>query len=134
VNCLWFRMQLLKGIKILFCTDIASRGLHIENISCVINFDLPRASDDYIHRIGRTGRAGTTGKSITFACEMESCELTAIEKLLGMERKCTMPPKELLEELPPAPPRKKRPPRQSGGGGSRRPQNGGRRSGPPRRK
>lgn len=53
-------------IKILFATDIASRGLHIDDISCVINFDLPRSSDDYIHRIGRTGRAGKKGLAISF--------------------------------------------------------------------
>ena len=55
-----------KNINILFCTDLASRGLHIEDIDCVINFDLPRSVDDYIHRIGRTARAGKSGDSITF--------------------------------------------------------------------
>jgi len=55
-----------KKIKILFATDIAARGLHIDDISCVINFDLPRAAADYIHRIGRTGRAGKTGTAISF--------------------------------------------------------------------
>ncbi|MGK0255665.1 MAG: ATP-dependent RNA helicase RhlE, partial [Arcobacteraceae bacterium] len=53
-------------IKILFATDIASRGLHIDDISCVINFDLPRSSADYVHRIGRTGRAGKKGTAISF--------------------------------------------------------------------
>jgi len=55
-----------KKIKILFATDIASRGLHIDDIACVINYDLPRSPDDYIHRIGRTGRAGKKGTSISF--------------------------------------------------------------------
>ena len=55
-----------KKIKILFATDIAARGLHIDDISCVINFDLPRATADYIHRIGRTGRAGKSGDAISF--------------------------------------------------------------------
>ena len=55
-----------KKINILFSTDIAARGLHIDDISCVINFDLPRASADYIHRIGRTGRAGKKGDAISF--------------------------------------------------------------------
>jgi ATP-dependent RNA helicase RhlE len=55
-----------KKIKILFATDIAARGLHIDDISCVVNFDLPRASADYIHRIGRTGRAGKSGTAISF--------------------------------------------------------------------
>ena len=55
-----------KKINILFCTDLASRGLDIDDIDCVINFDLPRSVDDYIHRIGRTARAGKSGDSITF--------------------------------------------------------------------
>jgi superfamily II DNA/RNA helicase len=55
-----------KKIKILFATDIAARGLHIDDISCVVNFDLPRAPADYIHRIGRTGRAGKSGTAISF--------------------------------------------------------------------
>lgn len=53
-------------IKILFATDIASRGLHIDDIACVINYDLPRSPADYVHRIGRTGRAGKKGTSISF--------------------------------------------------------------------
>ncbi|PIF03762.1 MAG: DEAD/DEAH box helicase [Arcobacter sp.] len=53
-------------IKILFATDIASRGLHIDDITCVINYDLPRSARDYIHRIGRTGRAGKKGIAISF--------------------------------------------------------------------
>ena len=55
-----------KNINILFCTDLAGRGLHIDDIDCVINFDLPRSTLDYIHRIGRTARAGKSGDSITF--------------------------------------------------------------------
>jgi ATP-dependent RNA helicase RhlB len=94
----------------------------------VVNFNIPENPDDYVHRIGRTGRAGATGQSITFACEMESFELPKIEELIGMELKCTMPPEELFAELPEAPPRKPRP-RSSGGrtGGGNR--SGGHRSG-----
>jgi len=55
-----------KKIHVLFATDIAARGLHIDDIQCVINFDLPRASEDYIHRIGRTARAGKKGVAISF--------------------------------------------------------------------
>jgi superfamily II DNA/RNA helicase len=55
-----------KKINIIFATDIASRGLHVEGIDCVINYDLPRSPADYIHRIGRTARAGKTGVAISF--------------------------------------------------------------------
>ncbi|MEA3498138.1 MAG: DEAD/DEAH box helicase [Campylobacterota bacterium] len=69
-----------KKIKILFATDIASRGLHIDDISCVVNFDLPRSADDYIHRIGRTGRAGKKGISITFIGHEDKEHFSLIEK------------------------------------------------------
>jgi len=55
-----------KKIEILFSSDISARGLHIEDISCVINYDLPRSPNDYIHRIGRTARAGKSGTAISF--------------------------------------------------------------------
>ena len=140
------RMRILEDfksgkVKVLVATDVAGRGIHVDGVSHVVNFNIPENPDDYIHRIGRTGRAGATGKSITFACEMESFELPAIEELLGMPLKCTMAPEELLQELPSAPPRKRRPRPEGGGnrhGGGRRPQGGGgqRRSGgggrPPR--
>jgi ATP-dependent RNA helicase RhlB len=135
------RMRILEDfkagkVKVLVATDVAGRGIHVDGISHVVNFNIPENPDDYVHRIGRTGRAGATGKSITFACEMESFELPKIEELLGMELKCSMAPEGLLEELPPAPPRKRRPPRRDSGGshGGRRPQGGGpRRSGGGRR-
>jgi len=132
------RMRILEDfkagkVKVLVATDVAGRGIHVDGISHVVNFNIPENPDDYVHRIGRTGRAGATGKSITFACEMESFELPAIEELLGMPLKCTMPPEELLEELPPAPPRKRRPPRRDAShGGGRRPHGGGSRGGPRR--
>ncbi|MBU0720170.1 DEAD/DEAH box helicase [bacterium] len=69
-----------KKIHILFSTDLLSRGLHIEDISCVINFDLPRSPADYIHRIGRTGRAGKSGMSIAFIGHEESAHFALIEK------------------------------------------------------
>jgi ATP-dependent RNA helicase RhlB len=127
------RMRILEDfksgkVKIVVATDVAGRGIHVDGLSHVVNFNIPENPDDYVHRIGRTGRAGALGQSITFACEMESFELPKIEELLGMELKCKMPTEELLAELPPAPPRKHKP-RSSGG---RRP-NGGQRSGGPRR-
>ena len=67
-------------IQILFSTDIISRGLHIEGIDCVINFDLPRSPADYIHRIGRTGRAGESGVAISFIGHEEQAHFKLIEK------------------------------------------------------
>ena len=55
-----------KKIELLFSSDISARGLHIEDISCVINYELPRSPNDYIHRIGRTARAGKSGTAISF--------------------------------------------------------------------
>jgi len=69
-----------KKIQILFTTDIISRGIHIENIDCVINFDLPRSPADYIHRIGRTGRAGKSGVAISFIGHEEQAHFKLIEK------------------------------------------------------
>ena len=69
-----------KKIKVLFATDIAARGLHIDNISCVVNFDLPRAVADYIHRIGRTGRAGKSGVAVSFICHEDKEHFSLIEK------------------------------------------------------
>ena len=69
-----------KKVQILFATDLVSRGLDIDNISCVINYDLPRSPADYIHRIGRTGRAGKSGLAITFIGHEEQAHFKLIEK------------------------------------------------------
>jgi len=69
-----------KKIRILFATDIAARGLDIEGISCVVNFDLPRSPADYIHRIGRTGRAGKSGFAVSFIGYEEQEHFKLIEK------------------------------------------------------
>jgi superfamily II DNA/RNA helicase len=69
-----------KKIQVLFTTDIISRGLHIEGIDCVINFDLPRSPADYIHRIGRTGRAGKSGMAVSFIGHEEQAHFKLIEK------------------------------------------------------
>ena len=70
-------------IKALVATDIAARGLDIENLNCVINFELPTTPEDYIHRIGRTGRAGCKGNAISLISASEKELLINIEKLLG---------------------------------------------------
>jgi len=69
-----------KKIQVLFATDLVSRGLDIDDISCVINYDLPRSPADYIHRIGRTGRAGKAGLAITFIGHEEQDHFKLIEK------------------------------------------------------
>lgn len=69
-------------LDILVATDVAARGLHIEKVSHVYNYDLPTDAEDYVHRIGRTGRAGQSGKAISFACEKYAMNLTAIEEYI----------------------------------------------------
>jgi ATP-dependent RNA helicase RhlB len=64
-------------------TDVASRGIHVEDISHVINYDLPQDAENYIHRIGRTARAGKTGKAFSLACEQYVFHLEAVEEMLG---------------------------------------------------
>lgn len=92
------------GINVLVATDVAARGLHIENISHVINYDLPLEPEHYIHRIGRTGRAGATGTSVSFADEMSSFQLPKIEAVLGHKVNCEYPTDVLEADLPtPAP-------------------------------
>lgn len=76
--------QFKKGqIKILVATDVASRGIHVEDISHVINYDLPQDSENYVHRIGRTARAGKTGKAISLACEKYVFHLEPLENMLN---------------------------------------------------
>jgi len=100
-------------IAILVATDVAGRGLHIDDISHVINYNLPEDPEDYVHRIGRTGRAGSEGVSITLACESDAFMLPNIEALLGAPLVCENPPDGLLAEIPylePAPKTQQRPP------------------------
>ena len=83
-------------LKVLVATDVAGRGIHVDGVSHVVNYNLPEDPDDYVHRIGRTGRAGATGTSISFASEDDAFLLPDIETLLGERLECTHPPKELL--------------------------------------
>lgn len=83
-------------IQVLVATDVAARGIHIDDISHVINFNLPETPDDYVHRIGRTGRAGSTGIAFSFIGEDDAFTLPAIEQLLGYTLNCEMAPTELL--------------------------------------
>jgi len=70
-------------LDILVATDVAARGLHIPEVTHVFNYDLPDDREDYVHRIGRTGRAGQYGHSISFACERYAVNLPAIEEYIG---------------------------------------------------
>lgn len=88
-------------LKVLVATDVAGRGLHIDDVSHVINYTLPEEAEDYVHRIGRTGRAGAIGTSISFACEEDSFLLPAIEEKLGQKLPCIHPDEALLAKAPP---------------------------------
>ncbi len=84
------RLRLVRDFKsgelpILVATDVASRGLHIEEVSHVINYDLPQDAENYVHRVGRTARAGASGKAISLACEEYVEALQGIEELTGFK-------------------------------------------------
>ena len=84
------RLKMLDQFKngkhnIMIATDVAGRGIHVDNVSHVINFTLREQSDDYVHRIGRTGRAGAQGVSISFLSEDDAFYLPAIEKAIGQK-------------------------------------------------
>jgi ATP-dependent RNA helicase RhlB len=83
-------------LTILVATDVAGRGIHIDGISHVVNYTLPEEPEDYVHRIGRTGRAGENGTSISFACEDDAFLLEPIEKLLGSKLSAELPAEDLL--------------------------------------
>ncbi|MCW8875180.1 MAG: helicase-related protein, partial [Gammaproteobacteria bacterium] len=125
-------------LPVLVATDVAARGLHIDHVSHVFNYDLPQDAEDYVHRIGRTARIGSDGDAISFACEKYVYSLPEIEAYIGDK----IPVEAVTEDLlardlaPPVkidrPPRTGRPgdrggPRRSGGGG------GGQGRRPPRR-
>nr|WP_293730505.1 ATP-dependent RNA helicase RhlB [uncultured Actinobacillus sp.] len=100
------RLSLLKQftegeLDILVATDVAARGLHIPDVTHVFNYDLPDDREDYVHRIGRTGRAGESGVSISFACEQYAMNLPAIEDYIGHHIPVSQyDPDSLIEDLP----------------------------------
>jgi len=69
---------------VLVATDIASRGLHVDDVAHVINYDVPKIAEDFIHRVGRTGRAGSQGRATTLAAGAEVVELRQIERALKL--------------------------------------------------
>ena len=115
-------------IRVLVATDVAARGLHVEDVSLVINFDLPNDAEDYVHRIGRTGRAGASGVAISFACEDYAMSLPEIEKYIGHKIEVSKITNEMLVK-PNAPARierKHKPHHHKGGQGKRPHHKGGR--------
>ena len=143
------RLRILKDFKdgalpMLVATDVASRGLHIEGVSHVFNYDVPQDPEDYVHRVGRTARAGASGKAITLGCDSWAIGLEAIEKLIGFQLPVEYVEDDMLAEVvePQRPPRRHgtaRPPRGSGGPNGGRPRQSSskgspreRRSRPPR--
>ncbi|PID72201.1 MAG: ATP-dependent RNA helicase RhlB [Desulfobulbus propionicus] len=87
-------------VKVLIATDVAGRGIHIEGISHVVNFTLPYEPENYVHRIGRTGRAGAQGTAISFACEEGSFYLPEIEEFTGKTFECVVPQATMLAQVP----------------------------------
>lgn len=87
-------------LDILVATDVAARGLHIPDVTHVFNYDLPDDREDYVHRIGRTGRAGESGVSISFACERYAVNLPAIEEYIGHPIPVSQYDSEALLDLP----------------------------------
>ncbi len=100
------RMRLLGefqsgDLPVLVATDVAARGLHIPDVSHVINYDLPEDAEDYVHRIGRTARAGASGDAISFACETYSFSLPDIESYIGHRIEMQPVTSELLADIDP---------------------------------
>lgn len=101
------RLRILDNFRtgktpVVVATDVAARGIHVDALSHVVNYDLPDGSEDYVHRIGRTGRAGVTGKSISFACEYGAYLIPELEQFLDGKIVCINPTEDMLS-LPPLP-------------------------------
>jgi ATP-dependent RNA helicase RhlB len=110
-------MRFLSGeLAVLIGTDVASRGLHIPDVQYVINYDLPQDCEDYVHRIGRTARAGASGDAISFGCETYAVALPEIEDFIGHKIPVANYGHDLLPDLI-KPPHRPRKPRGSGPGG-----------------
>jgi ATP-dependent RNA helicase RhlB len=97
------RLAVLKSfkegeLKCLVATDVAARGIDVDDLQMVINFDLPSEAENYVHRIGRTARAGKSGKAYTFCSEQDVYNLPAIERYVGYAIPATMPTPEMFAE------------------------------------
>ncbi len=109
-------------LPVLVATDVAARGLHIPDVTHVINFDLPQDAEDYVHRIGRTARLGAKGEAISFACEHYAFHLPEIEDYIGYPIAIEQAEADQMPEIEKVAPRPRRPYKKAGG-----------RNGPPRR-
>jgi ATP-dependent RNA helicase RhlB len=114
--------QFKKGnIQVLVATDVAGRGIHVSGVTHVFNYNLPENAEDYVHRIGRTGRAGSHGVSVSLAGEDDAFALPAIESYIQQKLKTEVPDDGLMAALNQPPIARKRGGRRGGGG---RPQGG----------
>ena len=114
-------MQFQSGdLSVLIGTDVASRGLHIPDVQYVINYDLPQDAEDYVHRIGRTARAGAAGDALSFGCETYAISLPDIEDYIGHKIPVAAFEQSLLPELIRPKPRKRSSSRGRPGGKSNR--------------
>jgi len=125
------RLRMLRDFQagelaVLIGTDVASRGLHVPGVSHVFNYDLPQDPEDYVHRIGRTARAGAAGDAISFGCETYAISLPDIEAFIGRKIPVAAFDHNALVSAQPSEPRRHRP--HHGGEGRQR------RGGPPRRR
>ena len=105
------------NVKVLVATDVAARGLDIKGISHVVNFDLPNSPEDYVHRIGRTGRGGASGKAHSLVGPQEWGNLKRIERMLGLNFERTIIAGLEPKRPEPRPGRSDGPQRRFGGGG-----------------
>jgi ATP-dependent RNA helicase RhlE len=84
--------------QVLVATDVAARGIHVDDIALVLNYDLPNIPEDFIHRVGRTGRAGATGTAITFITPLERRDLARFERTLQVKMERISTPADLVRE------------------------------------
>jgi ATP-dependent RNA helicase RhlE len=136
------RTQALEGFKagrhdVLVATDIAARGIDVVALGHVVNFDVPAAGEDYIHRVGRTGRAEATGEAFTFVAPEDESDLRAIERAIGKPLpRVLLPDFDYRQRPPEAPPAPRHPPRKADhllGAGPPRKADHLRGAGPPRK-
>jgi ATP-dependent RNA helicase RhlE len=115
------------SLQVLVATDIAARGIDIDHLPHVVNYDLPNIPEDYVHRIGRTGRAGATGEAVSLVCVDEHIMLRDIERLIKREL-----PKEIVAGFEPDPNARAQPVQLRSAGGGGRSQGSGRSATPGR--